>query len=157
MKALTLWRPWTWAIASSSPHAKRIENRTWSPPRYILGDEIAIHAGKHYDDDAWESIADVMQEHPPGPMLCPTGIVAVARVVGYCTKANVRDEHRAWFTGPKAWILRDVRTLCEPVPCSGAQGLWIVPADVERLVRERLPAKNEGPGEDDLEHARRHV
>jgi hypothetical protein len=26
--------------------------------------------------------------------------------------------------GPWCWVLRDVRKLDEPVPCSGKQGLW---------------------------------
>ena len=36
------------------------------------------------------------------------------------------------------WVLADVRPLDEPVPCKGRQGLWTLPDDVERKVRERL-------------------
>jgi len=45
MKAITLWPEWAFAIARLD---KRIENRTWEPPRSLIGtgEQIAIHAGK---------------------------------------------------------------------------------------------------------------
>jgi hypothetical protein len=42
MKAITLWPEWAWAIANLD---KRIENRIWSPPKGMIGQRIAIHAG----------------------------------------------------------------------------------------------------------------
>lgn len=35
-----------------------------------------------------------------------------------------------------AWLLDDVRALAQPIPCRGALGLWTVPADIERQIRE---------------------
>jgi hypothetical protein len=49
MKALTLWQPWSWAIAHAG---KRIENRTWRPLGCVINQQIAIHAGKQLDLDA---------------------------------------------------------------------------------------------------------
>ena len=46
MRALTLWRPWTWAVCHAG---KRIENRPWRPWLSVMGQEIALHAGKTYD------------------------------------------------------------------------------------------------------------
>lgn len=43
MKALTLTCPWGPAIAHWD---KRVENRTWSPPESLIGQRLAIHAGK---------------------------------------------------------------------------------------------------------------
>lgn len=43
MKALTLTCPWAHAIAH---WGKLIENRTWAPPRGLIGHRFAIHAGK---------------------------------------------------------------------------------------------------------------
>jgi len=43
MKALTLWPEWAWAVANLN---KTVENRTYRPPRNIVGKRIAIHAGK---------------------------------------------------------------------------------------------------------------
>lgn len=38
--ALTLWRPWAWAIIHGP---KRVENRTWKPPASFIGKRIGIH------------------------------------------------------------------------------------------------------------------
>lgn len=43
MKALTLLNPWAQAIAY---WGKDVENRTWAPPASLVGERIAIHAGK---------------------------------------------------------------------------------------------------------------
>ncbi len=42
MKALTVWQPWASLIAIG---AKPYEFRGWKPPRAIIGQRIAIHAG----------------------------------------------------------------------------------------------------------------
>jgi len=42
MKALTVWQPWATLIANS---AKPYEFRGWCPPRALIGQRIAIHAG----------------------------------------------------------------------------------------------------------------
>lgn len=46
MKALTLQQPWAFAIFELG---KDVENRTWAPPAAIIGQRIAIHAGKKHD------------------------------------------------------------------------------------------------------------
>ena len=43
MKAITLYPEWAWAICRLG---KQVENRTWRPPANLLGERIAIHAGK---------------------------------------------------------------------------------------------------------------
>lgn len=42
MKALTVWQPWASLIAIG---AKPYEFRGWKPPRNLIGQRIAIHAG----------------------------------------------------------------------------------------------------------------
>jgi len=54
VKALTLWQPWSWAIAHAG---KRVENRTWAPPASVIGQRVAIHAGLKLDDEAVERLA----------------------------------------------------------------------------------------------------
>lgn len=39
-----------------------------------------------------------------------------------------------WFVGPIGWKLADVVAIA-PVPCSGQQGLWMVPVDLLPYVR----------------------
>ena len=47
MKALTLTPEWAWAVTALD---KRVENRTWRPPERMIGQRIAIHAGKARPD-----------------------------------------------------------------------------------------------------------
>lgn len=156
MRALTIHRPWPWAIVHLPPsHRKGVENRTWPPPPSILGERMAIHAGLHFDAEALDFIAARCPDDGPLPPLRPeshpTGIVGMATVVGY---RNSLDEflhsvhglrgrvapRNPWFVGPLGWLLADVVALPEPVVCKGAQGLWTVPAEVEELVLAQLAA-----------------
>lgn len=42
MKAITIWQPWATLIVQG---AKPYEFRRWKPPRSLIGQRIAIHAG----------------------------------------------------------------------------------------------------------------
>ncbi len=42
MKALTIWQPWATLIMLG---AKPYEFRSWQPPRWLVGQRLAIHAG----------------------------------------------------------------------------------------------------------------
>jgi hypothetical protein len=121
IRALTLHRPWAWAIAHNT---KRVENRTWEPPKALVGQLLAIHAGQRWDADAAEWIdlccMAAKGEVPPKDKH-PTGIVAVARL------SHVALDGGAWFVGPVGWVLDDVVALPEPIDCKGKQGLWTPP------------------------------
>lgn len=161
LRALTLWRPWPAAICYLG---KRVENRTWRPAADMLGHDLAIHAGQKIDTQA---VADIVHGYDPegrdletsyyrealarGVIPGSTGVVAVVRVVGFIDATrraalavvkNVgtdRDHTRSWWwEGPVGWVLDRVRVLPEPVPCRGAQGLWVVPTVVEVRVNEQL-------------------
>jgi hypothetical protein len=112
---------------------KRVENRTWMPPKSLIGQRIAIHAGKKYDPDDAATIASASVT--PMNLLAearqPTGIVCTVVLAGVVTKAdNPRERFGFWWAGPVGWVLEDVQRLPEPIPCRGAQGLWDVPADI---------------------------
>ncbi len=121
MKALTLHRPWPWAILYAG---KRIENRSWRPPAAVIGQRIVIHAGKVYDEAAEEFICRIAGRGTDGRR-CDEGIVGTAMV-----SHSISASPDPWFFGPVGWVLWDVRALPQPIPCRGAQGLWMVPADV---------------------------
>lgn len=129
MKALTLWRPWPQAIVHGS---KRLENRIWAPPKWIVGKRIALHSGQRYDRDgaSWMHCEGLYA--PAAPSECPAGVVVGTAIVA----GVVTHSKDPWFCGPYGWVLQDVRALSVPVPCRGAQGLWNLPPDVERRVRE---------------------
>lgn len=122
MRALTLKQPWAYAVTHLG---KRVENRTWAPPRSIVGHDIAIHAGKSIERDSVRNLAADGYQLPERYV---TGaIVAVATVTGYCTDADVMDADDEWYVGPVGWKLECVRRV-RPYCCNGALGLWQTPA-----------------------------
>lgn len=129
MKALTLKQPWAWAVAHAG---KDVENRTWKPPQSVIGQRIAIHAGKAWDHDGDLTLCRLVD----GPYLQGPGTVTYGAIVAVATVKGVVFGGIAWFYhwftgGPYGWFLTDVIALPEPIPCKGAQGLWNVPADIE--------------------------
>ena len=126
LMALTLQQPWASAVCDLG---KRTENRSWPAPDRILGQFIAIHAGRTFREDAADWLAA-----RTGRMLTrqnvPLGaVVALARVV------EVVQEHPGdpWFVGPYGWVLGEVMALT-PVPCRGHQQLWKLSAKVRAEV-----------------------
>lgn len=149
--ALTLWRPWPWAILYGG---KAVENRTWAPPSAYIGRRIAIHAGKKWDEYGFMDICDELglgtSEKPAdGAAMRREGIVGTARIVGFVRdglgyppegrlypppvlaagswgKSSI-ESIMPWYNGPFGWLLDDVIELLPPLPCKGAQGLWPLP------------------------------
>lgn len=134
MYALTLWQPWAHAIAF---YGKRIENRTWPPPPWILGRRIAIHAGATLDAEAAEELRFLGGE---GTMPMVTrAVVATVVVQKYLTTPDrIPADQRRWWSGPFAWILDDVHRI-PPIPCSGKRKLWRLPPEVEAIVHGSEP------------------
>lgn len=143
MRALTLWRPWTDAILYGG---KRVENRTWLPPAFLLdtdrpvGDRVvALHAGQFYDKEGAHWMRDNGLYDPPGPEASPQGVVGVFRISGVRrlegTPIEVwRPDPDLWFSGPFGFSLTAVQRLERPIACRGGMKFWTLPADVERWV-----------------------
>lgn len=144
MRALSLWRPWPALIAVYHPLAKRIENRSWDTG---YRGEFAVHAGKKWDPDAremaaWAGLPDNCISWNPDDH--PTGIVAVAGLIGVCgaTVGSGRrpcgcgkwavDEQYHWHLSPM------VQVLAEVVPGPGRQGWWQVDPDRTAAVERQL-------------------
>lgn len=139
MYAITLRQPWADCIAH---FGKRVENRTWKPPAHLLGERIAIHAGKRFDTVGH----DWLLRNPD--LVGPNAIMSYAlclvlagknrprgAVVATAILADVVTEGDSpWFAGPYGWLLREVKTLETAVPCRGAQGLWKLPDDIAKAV-----------------------
>ena len=151
MAAVTLWRPWPWAVFRADP-PKRVENRSWAPKRSQLepGAWLAIHAGRKWEGQALVTIRFV-DPRCPAKDSHPTGIAGVALYRGYyrLTEPETgrdRDLRRmvqengssSWVTGPLVWVFDEVVGFDEPVPCSGERGLWELPFDVETLVLQKM-------------------
>jgi hypothetical protein len=133
-RGLTLWRPWPWVILFGS---KCTENRPWWRES-VRGHWIALHAGKHWDQDGEARILAVHPEMPRDRSQHPSGaIVGVARVVEVVTKSD-----SPWFTGPYGWILQDIAPI-HSVSCKGMQGLWAIPPEVLKKLRIHVDYAND--------------
>lgn len=153
LRSISLWQPWAWAIAHAG---KDTENRSWPPPSWLVGSYLAIHASRRWDEESARGLERVMGIKVGRPPVLGA-IVAVARVAGVhdgtddptdagglqlaaprgrCpTKEH--PEGSPWYApGSVAWLLEDV-TAIEPVPCKGAQKLWVVPEAIAAQVRLR--------------------
>lgn len=133
MKALSIKQPWLYCITDLD---KRVENRTWDPPRGVIRTRIALHASKK-KDDIWRAseIAGFKLQASNMPV---GAIVATAIVRGWChsqRRGKLDGCQLKWFVGPYGWILEDVRKLARPVECRGYLKLWDVPEDVVRQMK----------------------
>jgi len=160
--ALSFLQPWLWCIEHGH---KTVENRSWKPPARMLGKRFALHASAGWDRDAVPfvhgvlgALQVVMTNQPER-----SAIVGTARLVGALPvrvtemperqvsvdglpgcqvgDLDLRQQFEIlaspWTFGPWAWLLADVRSLSETVPCRGALGFWKVPDEIAELVRER--------------------
>lgn len=156
IRALTVRQPWTHMIAHCG---KAVENRG-RPIRYR--GLIAVHAGAYsrWDPDgetdprcrlAWREWSRTL---PPmnatGPLRKDAihidfgAVIAVAEIAGCHLAGSVNACTDTAPCSPWAmrhawhWLLGDVRSLSEPVPCRGNLGLWHLPPGVEANVRAQL-------------------
>lgn len=69
--ALTILQPWACAIVHGP---KRVENRTWAPPAYLVGQRIWLHAGKAFDVGGVETVLRIWKGYEAqrrvGPRSC---------------------------------------------------------------------------------------
>ncbi len=143
MRALTLWRPWPWAIFHAPKYAKRIENRPWKPWPSIIGKRIVLHAGETFDRASVDDILELTETKVLPASATDRGLIGVATIRGYVESAaeafqQVGPEQSDWFSGPFAWVLDDVRVFAEPIKIMGAQGLWVLPRWAALKVAEAL-------------------
>lgn len=151
MRALTLKQPWAHAVCY---FGKRVENRSRRPPKVIIGERFAIHAGMAWDQEGAEALhrdhgqsfatVNGRRVDAAGAPVEFGAIVAVARLRGWVADLNggfhrgptclgVEDPslraafESAWFVGPFGWVLEDEVTALErPVPARGMLGPWRV-------------------------------
>lgn len=141
IKALTLFQPWASLIAYGAPRTcsserlyKTIETRNWRGRIARISGELAIHAGKTFDDMGAWAVEEYFGIDLDGVPMPKGAIVAVATVRGVAPllPGHCRD---ALFPGSPEHgrfgiFLRNVRALPDPIHCRGAQGFWTLPPEV---------------------------
>jgi hypothetical protein len=139
-------QPWLGAITVGD---KRIENRGWPVPAWLIGQEIALHASKNNIDWSAPAMAWTGAGLPPYEGWEPRtdwrsglllgAVAAVVTITGchHASECSLCDPWAAY--GQYHWQLAgNVRVLGEPVRCNGARRLWRVPEDIEIAVWTQL-------------------
>jgi hypothetical protein len=141
--AISLWQPWATLVAIG---AKRIETRGWSP--WYRG-ALVIHASKRFavperDLCDWPIFKVALarggyaswKDLPLGAAVCLTELREVHRTEDLLARGIVGDrgqEEREFgdYRGERyGWLLGEPRRFSSPIPFSGAQGFFKIPADV---------------------------
>ena len=116
--ALTIKQPFASAILAG---AKKIENRTWSPPSALVGQWFAIHAAAdRRDHPGWARVGHLWR--PPDDL--PRGaILGLVRLVA----VHLPGQHQTPWSLPDCfgWELADPE-IWDPVAATGRLGLWRV-------------------------------
>jgi hypothetical protein len=157
VKALTVRQPYASLLAIG---AKRVETRSWASRGLAAGEWLAIHAAREWYPSGQEMaraepFASALEHARASGFLATTDagelprscILALARFA--CAIPGDRPEAAALSADERAfgiygpgrwgWVFDAVRPLREPIPASGALGLWEweAPPELERLL---LPA-----------------
>lgn len=164
MRALTLWPEWAWAMVALG---KDVENRPWQPRGVLLGERIAIHAGKYVGghpgrgDDRQRAIAAL--EHMAGRAgwqvrsigqfdraFTQAGETVEFRfddiprgslVLVATLLAVITDCGSQWAVpGQNHLVLGDRVPLSKPIPARGAMGFWPLAHNLEIQVTRQLDA-----------------
>jgi len=140
MKAITLWQPWATWIAWGW---KTIETRRHNRLASLVGQRIAIHAGKRWHEEAFEIAQRWLSadreidtrlirrfSHGDNPGLAPanmtgivcTGLVLAAGIVG----AGDSEAAMCDCSGNDLFglVLDEIRAFDTPIPATGHQGIW---------------------------------
>lgn len=156
MKALSLRRPWPWAVFSLD---KDIENRDWYTS---YRGPLAIHAAKGLTRDEMRGATGFFREiGAVGPEdELPWDTFEVGGIVGVCKLTDIIDygclprsqkphpkAESRWYMGSFGFVLEERRAI-PFVPCRGMMGLFDLPITVDRAVRDavaKLPPKASTP------------
>ena len=135
MKAVTLWQPFASYVVDG---LKRYETRSWYCGHKGL---LAIHAAKRPAVRGFD-LPELGYEAPLGAILGVAVMDAcIPTVDWYEMRETLTDEERAvgdFSPGRYAWRFPEAFKLDEPIPYSGAQGIWTVEDPAVNLVLNRL-------------------
>jgi hypothetical protein len=145
VKALTLWRPWPWAIFYGGAKRKLLENRDWPPPEYLVGrgHPLVLHAGKKWDDEGADFIRETLGIGVLPPEAEHEGLIGKTLLTGVARNLpEVPAGQERWWVGDCGWLMHGPATVAfpEPIPCRGAQGVWELPLELSHRVSDVLIA-----------------
>lgn len=125
VRGLTLTQPWASLVASGH---KRFETRSW---RTSYRGVLLIHAAKGFPPEARAFAAEeralgrIPERIPRAAVVAVACLTDVRPVEQVAPFVSGLERHLGDYSPDRyAWQLEDVRSLEEPVPWSGALGLW---------------------------------
>jgi hypothetical protein len=151
MKALTVWQPWATLIAIG---AKPYEFRGWKPPKSMIGQRLAIHAGarpirrvevlellnqckhpEHYGRPSFhvERALPVLRACYDGTAALPLSHIVCTVTLGEPKRGDLcavefgedaANDSNRDGTFNWGWPMLEVAELQPPVSARGAQGFW---------------------------------
>jgi len=125
MKALSLTQPWATLVVTGR---KQFETRSWSTG---TRERIAIHASKGMPGWAKDAAREFGLDHEALPRGAIIGFVTIVRCSAVESVRDTLSEYELAYgdysDGRYAWLL-DAPEQIQPVPMSGALGLWPVPS-----------------------------
>lgn len=139
MLAISIKQPWTDLLVRG---AKSIEVRTWLPPSKLIGEVVAIHAGKEHDGNApeWARLAGA-QTHA---ILRLGGIIGTAKLVDFFHFSKDEwNEFQAfhlnplnwWTPGLCGWEFSEPIRFERIIPCKGQLRFWELDEVIEGRVK----------------------
>ena len=135
MQAVTLWQPFASYVVDGR---KRYETRSWYCGHKGL---LAIHAAKRPMVRGFD-LPDLGYEAPLGAILGVAVMYACISTDDWLgMNETLTEQERAvgdFGPGRYAWWFIEVFKLDEPIPYSGAQGIWTVKDPAVRAVLNRL-------------------
>ena len=131
VKCLTLYQPWASLIAARK---KTIETRHWRAPNSLIGEYIAIHAGKKYVYVPYPRFQNflilcldesVRKNYPAGKVLCIARLDSCVQIKSNGDLPGMPERIFGDFSkGRWMWNLSGIRLFDPPIATRGRQGLW---------------------------------
>lgn len=150
MKALTIDQPYASLIIDG---IKRLETRSWPPPRGLINERLAIHASKKKALSGWTGaivgIAKVkgafkIREIPGhnSPFNRPI-YPDLDEIRGYLPETLLHtDRYGVFMPGLWVWVLTEARPTMKPIEAEGKQRVWELTEDQKRDVFNVLGQPN---------------
>lgn len=138
MKTLSVRQPWASLLCAG---VKDVENRTWAPPKELIGKKILIHAGStkvskdFFDITPLEWCSEIANATRYG-WIPSNDKVPLGKIIGFATLDGYSDSTDSLWDGGEGqvkWIFRDPYLFDEPIPAKGMLGLFDYPLDEENL------------------------
>lgn len=144
MHALSLLQPWASLVAIG---AKRVETRSWGTkhrgPLLIhasLGKEAMLELPPDLEElmVSYLHKAGVYGALPRGVILAVVRLADVQRIPENIALPYSERQFGDFTPGRFAWFMEELHRLPIPIPCRGSLGVWSVPADISKAVRDSL-------------------